>query len=106
MHRRIDIHHHFFPSSLDKKKKNLQVGWRTPPENLPWTPEISLKFMDAYGIDMAILSLPPSSSGGVKGENRAIARNHNTFAANICKKYPTRFGFFATMPFLDDTEGE
>jgi hypothetical protein len=103
--RRIDLHHHFFLSSLDKVKKNLQVGWRTPPENLPWTPEVSLKFMNAHGIDMAILSVPPSSAGFIGAENRTMARNYNTFAANISKRYPTRFGFFACLPFLDDTEG-
>jgi len=104
--RRIDLHHHFFPSSLDKAKKNLQVGWRTPPENLPWTPQVSLNFMDALGIDKAILSLPPSPTGSINPENRNITKDYNALAASICKQYPTRFGFFASLPFLDDTEGD
>jgi 6-methylsalicylate decarboxylase len=104
--RRIDLHHHFFPSTLEKAKKNLQVGWRTPPENLPWTPKVSLNFMDAFGIDIAILSLPPSSAGTTGPENRAAAKTHNASVANICKQYPTRFGFFASLPFLNDTEGD
>jgi predicted TIM-barrel fold metal-dependent hydrolase len=102
---RIDVHHHFFPSSMDKAKRSLQLGWRTPPENLPWSPEISLRYMDASGIDFAILSLPPSFAGKVGPEDRAAARAHNSYAANVCKRHPTRFGFFAGVPFLDDVEG-
>ena len=104
--RRIDLHHHFFPSSLDKLKKNAEMGWRTPVENLPWTPEISLKSMDAHQIDTAILSLPASSTGSIGLENRRSARQHNDYVSGVCKKYPNRFGFFASLPFLDDTEGE
>ena len=103
---RIDIHHHFFPSSAEKLKKNAEMGWRTPPENLPWTPETSLRFMDATQIDMAFLSLPPTCGGKTGPENRRSARRHNEYAAAICQKYPCRFGFFASLPFLDDVEGE
>lgn len=103
--RHIDVHHHFFPSRLAKIKKNDEVGWKTPEENLPWTPTISLKAMDALGIEKAILSLPPNSSGIVSAQNRDIARGHNQFAANVCRDYPGRFGFFAGLPFLDDTTG-
>ncbi|KAF8195812.1 hypothetical protein K438DRAFT_1968308 [Mycena galopus ATCC 62051] len=56
--RRIDVHHHYFPANLNKGKSNEKVGWRTPAENLPWNPNISLKFMDAASIDVAILSFP------------------------------------------------
>jgi hypothetical protein len=104
-HRRIDLHHHFFPPSLSKAAKSQSVGWRTPAENLPWSPENSLKAMDALGIETAILSLPASSTGIVGPENRSTAREHNLFAAKVCKDYPGRFGFFATLPFLDDTKG-
>ncbi|KAF8812511.1 hypothetical protein BYT27DRAFT_7133244, partial [Phlegmacium glaucopus] len=103
--RRIDVHHHFFPTDLNKEKCNTHLGWRTPPENLPWTPEKSLQAMDAMDIDFAILSLPAISSGSIDKENRLIARKRNEFAAGICGTYPDRFGFFATPPFLDDVEG-
>jgi predicted TIM-barrel fold metal-dependent hydrolase len=104
--RTIDVHHHFFPVDLNKEKSNIYVGWKTPPENLPWTPEKSLQAMDAMKIDFAILSLPPISSGSINEENRLMARRRNEFAAEICSTYPNRFGFFATPPFLDDVEGE
>lgn len=61
--------------------------------------------MDLMGVDKAILSLPPNSSGFVGPENREIARNYNAMAAKICQEHPGRFGFFATLPFLDDIEG-
>lgn len=101
----IDVHHHYFPPDLEKEKSNADVGWRTPAENLPWSPEISLRAMDAMGVDVAVLSFPAISKGSISPENRAIARRRNEFASKICQEYPNRFGFFATLPFLDDIEG-
>lgn len=100
------MHHHYFSATLDKTKSNAEVGWRTPEENLPWSPEISLKAMDASGIDVAILSHPAISSGVVGEENRRSARKNNEYAAQIRSVHPERFGFFATLPFLDDIEGD
>ncbi|KAF8663476.1 hypothetical protein AX16_001044 [Volvariella volvacea WC 439] len=100
----IDIHHHYFPSNLDKGKENSTLGWRTPSANLPWTPEVSLRFMDASNIQFALLSFPALASGAISDKNRALARERNEHTAGICKKYPHRFGFFACLPFLDDTE--
>jgi hypothetical protein len=102
---RIDIHHHYFPASLEKASQNRSVGWRTPTENLPWTPELSLRAMEELGIDIAILSHPPISSGTVGPADRARARANNLFAAKVCEDHPGRFGFFATLPLLDDVEG-
>ncbi|KAF9567349.1 amidohydrolase 2 [Agrocybe pediades] len=103
--RRIDIHHHYFPPDLAKEKINADVGWITPQENLPWSPRVSLCAMDEMSIDYAVLSFPAISSGSVSDENRAVARARNVFAANVCSSHPHRFGFFATLPFLDDVEG-
>ncbi|KAK1236495.1 hypothetical protein PQX77_000272 [Marasmius sp. AFHP31] len=102
---RIDVHHHFFPPTLNKAKSGQDVGFKTPAENLPWTPEISIRYMDASGVDIAILSFPAITSGAVGAENRRLARDRNHYVAEICRKYPGRFGFFATVPFLDDAEG-
>ncbi|KAJ7180172.1 hypothetical protein C8R43DRAFT_391203 [Mycena crocata] len=103
--RKIDIHHHFFPPTLNKAKSNSNVGFRTPAANLPWTHELSLRFMDASSIDVAILSFPAISSGFVGQENREQTRHRNCAMADICRAHPARFGFFATLPFLDDIEG-
>ncbi|EGO27580.1 hypothetical protein SERLADRAFT_406633 [Serpula lacrymans var. lacrymans S7.9] len=102
---RIDVHHHFFLDAKQKKKRNGEIGWRTPEENLPWHPTLSLKAMDALGIQTAILSPPPLSSGAIGSENRAFARTHNSYAAKLCNVYPERFGFFACLPTLNDVEG-
>lgn len=101
----IDVHHHFFPSTLNKTGMNEHVGWRTPKGHLPWTPELSLKFMDQAGIETAILSFPALSAGSVSEENRVLARERNVHMAKICEKHPGRFGFFATLPFLHDVQG-
>lgn len=101
----IDVHHHFFPDSLKKAQSSANVGWRMPPGHLPWTPEVSLKLMDESGISVAIISMAASAAGSISEENRRAARSINEGLAEMCKKYPKRFGFFATLPFLDDVQG-
>ncbi|KAI0375601.1 amidohydrolase 2 [Pilatotrama ljubarskyi] len=103
---RVDVHHHIFPASIGKAGLSAKVGWRTPPENLPWTPEISLRAMDQLGIKVAVLSLPAGLPVGPSGQaNRAAAREFNAYAARICLDYPERFRFFACLPHLPDIEG-
>ncbi|KZT20378.1 amidohydrolase 2 [Neolentinus lepideus HHB14362 ss-1] len=96
---RIDFHHHFFPSGLNKAGCNAKVGWKTPPENLPWSPDVSLKAMNELGIRKAILSLPAGTY------SRVQAREHNRYAASVCLACPDRFRFLATLPDLRDVEG-
>ncbi|OCH94140.1 amidohydrolase 2 [Obba rivulosa] len=101
----IDVHHHLFPGNLQKANQSARVGFRTPPENLPWSPEVSLKAMDALGIDLAILSLPPGLPAGAAGpENRSAAREYNILMSSICDRHPGRFGFFACLPIPSDSE--
>jgi 6-methylsalicylate decarboxylase len=102
---RIDLHHHFFPSTIDKAKLNADIGWITPPSHMPWSPEVSLGLMDEAHVDLAILSLPAVTFGSVSDENRKLARERNDFLASVRDQYPKRFGFFATVPFLDDVDG-
>ncbi|KDQ64590.1 hypothetical protein JAAARDRAFT_64434 [Jaapia argillacea MUCL 33604] len=66
---------------------------------MPWSPEVSLKSMDAIGTEKAILSLPMGSY------SRVDARQYNELAVKYRQEYPGRFGFFATLPNLHDTEG-
>jgi 6-methylsalicylate decarboxylase len=101
----IDVHHHFFPDDINKEASNQKIGWRAPASTLPWTPDISLNAMDASGINLALLSLPAISAGSVSEENRATAREHNINLSRIVRAHPHRFGFFASLPFLDDVEG-
>lgn len=101
----IDVHHHFFPADINKEASNKMMEWRAPAGTLPWTPDVSLKAMDASDIDIAILSLPALHAGSVSEENRATTRERNILASRIARAHPGRFGFFASLPFLDDVEG-
>lgn len=102
---RIDVHHHYFAADLNKVEGYASIGWRAPSENIPWSPELSLKAMDASGIDIAILSFPALHSGSVSLENRARTKSRNLAMAGCRDTHPTRFGFFACLPFLDDVDG-
>ncbi|KAF7292389.1 hypothetical protein HMN09_01223000 [Mycena chlorophos] len=102
--RRIDVHHHYFEASLNKAKP-VNIGWRAPQENHPWTPQVSLNWMDAHGVDVTILSFPALWVGKVGKENRDQTRQRNEDMAAVCRAHPTRFGFFAMLPFMDDVEG-
>jgi predicted TIM-barrel fold metal-dependent hydrolase len=81
------------------------TGWIFPPENTPWSPELSLSFMDELGVSTAILSLTGSPGGdGVGRANRDFARQLNLTAQRIVMDHPRRFGFFANIPIPTDTE--
>ncbi|KIJ70032.1 hypothetical protein HYDPIDRAFT_104714 [Hydnomerulius pinastri MD-312] len=101
----IDVHHHIFLDARKKAKKNAEVGWLTPPENLPWRLESSVEAMDAMEIQTAILSPPPFSSPSPSAENRADVNSTNVYTSQLCSVYPGRFGFFAGLPCLDDVRG-
>lgn len=105
--KRIDVHHHIFPSTLPKSDINTRIGWKTPEGNLPWSPYVSLKAMDEMHISKAILSYPAGFPSGPPGpENRRTVRELNIMASKICEEHPDRFGFFACLPDLSDSEGE
>jgi predicted TIM-barrel fold metal-dependent hydrolase len=106
---RIDLHQHFFPDAdlIAAYLRHLaeDTGWRFPPENFPWSPEKSVRFMDRLGIETAILSLTGSPGGGGVGiTNREVARFLNTAAHQAAFDHPGRFGFFANVPIPSDTE--
>jgi predicted TIM-barrel fold metal-dependent hydrolase len=106
---RIDLHQHFFPAggfgAEDLRRLEEETGWRFPPENFPWSPEKSLRFMDHLGIQTAILSLTGSPGGdGVGVANRQFARLLNATAHQAVIDHPGRFGFFANLPIPSDTE--
>ncbi|KAL8670614.1 MAG: hypothetical protein Q9168_004863 [Polycauliona sp. 1 TL-2023] len=102
---KIDVHHHIVPpfykqvlSGIDLSAKIL---WPS------WNPESSLSFMDEHRIDTAILSLsaPGAIIAGSRDDVRALVRQWNDYAYELCSVYPKRFGFFAALPGLDDLEG-
>lgn len=62
--------------------------------------------MDRNCIRASILSLgaPATSIGQDKTEIASFCREINEYAAALRAQHPSRFGFFATLPSLDDIE--
>jgi predicted TIM-barrel fold metal-dependent hydrolase len=63
--------------------------------------------MDDIGVSKAILSITSPGTHLVPGNDamaRNLARDCNNFASNLKKEYPTRFGFWASLP-LPDVQG-
>jgi 6-methylsalicylate decarboxylase len=91
---RIDVHHHMVPPVWGAKDT--------------WTPSTSLDPMDQNGVAIAMLSVTQAAVGSALNEpsekGRMLARKNNEFGAQVVKDYPSRFGFFATIP-LPDQDG-
>ncbi len=99
---RIDIHHHILPPEYLSSLAKIGI---TTVTNLPfpkWDPEHSLEVMDRQGIAIAVTSI---SSPGIYFRDPEFSRNLsrlcNEYSANLIKKYPERFGSFATLPLPD-----
>jgi 6-methylsalicylate decarboxylase len=88
-HRRIDVHHHYFPMSQSV--------------NRDWTPAASLDAMEKYDITTAILSAVQYGDQIYDGTEKgsALARSYNDFAAKIVSDHPGRFGQLAVLPLRD-----
>lgn len=101
---RIDTHQHFVPPNYAKwmHQKGIRPGGVDLPD---WSPSAALRFMDGHGIRTGILSLStPGVHFGDKDEARRWAREINTYAAELVKDRPDRFGQFATLT-LPDVDG-
>ena len=78
-------------------------GWHVP----LWSVKSSEASMARNGATTAILSLtsPGAPIAGSQEGARKIARQANEVCAQMRDDGPSRFGFFAAMPDLLDTEG-
>ena len=106
--RLIDVHHHIIPPFYLAENRERIAGSRggqITPAWLEWTPEKALNAMDEHSVATAVLSLssPGVWFGDVQGA-RNTTRRSNDYAAELGRKYPGRFGLFATLP-LPDPEG-
>jgi len=99
---RIDIHHHFFPPSLSRIKAahSQAVGFRTPPENLPWNMDLSLRAMDSLGIQLAVLSLPSGIA-----ETFEEAKTLNAAMHEIVLQRRDKFAFWGCLGDWRDVQG-
>lgn len=103
---RIDTHLHMVPPFYGEwlDRHGLTAGGLPIPE---WSVESALELMERAGIATGVLSVstPGAYLAGVHGpesaEAREMARAVNTFAADVVRAAPDRFGFFATLCFPD-----
>lgn len=101
---RIDTHQHIVPPHYAAwlAKHGLNAGGRSIPE---WSADSALELMENARIATAILSVStPGTHLGDNVEAREMARSVNEFTAEIVRRRPSRFGFFATLT-LPDVEG-
>ena len=99
--RRIDFHAHAIFQSYVDALKSLGIDAQAE-EGFPlpkWSAENHLQFMDAAGIDFTILSMATPHIS-----DKIAAREINHEFAELCRRFPKRFGFVATLP-LPDVEG-
>jgi aminocarboxymuconate-semialdehyde decarboxylase len=94
----IDTHHHMLPDFFWQETDNAHapVGGLAPHR---WSPEASISFMDAAGIDVAVVSVStPGVHVGDHARAAALARRCNEFAARLVQLKPDRFASFACLP--------
>ncbi|KXO98346.1 amidohydrolase family protein [Tsukamurella pseudospumae] len=96
---RVDLHAHFLPpeyrAALLSHGHFTIGGYPTP----TWSPEADLAFQDYYGISARVLAVSDPGVSFLAGKEAIdLARYCNTYAADLIKKHPKRFGSFAVLP--------
>ena len=92
----IDFHAHAILPAYVDALKILKID-AAAEEGFPlpkWSAENHLQFMDEAGIDFTILSMATPHIS-----DKAAARAINEEFAELCRRFPKRFGFAATLPF-------
>ncbi|MFG2583070.1 amidohydrolase family protein [Streptomyces malaysiensis] len=104
----VDVHAHFTTRDYIETAKAAGL---VEPDGMPeafwprWTAEEHLGLMDEARIERSVLSLSsPGVHFGDDGAARSLAREVNEFCAGVVRKYPGRFGQFASLP-LPDVDG-
>jgi 6-methylsalicylate decarboxylase len=99
----VDVHAHFVTDGYVAAA--VAAGHREP-DGMPgwpaWDAGRNLEMMDQWGVGAAVLSV--SSPGTHFGDNasaQALSRQVNEFGAALTRKYPGRFGHFASLPLPD-----
>ncbi|KAJ6577544.1 hypothetical protein B0H19DRAFT_931495 [Mycena capillaripes] len=106
---KIDVHSHYLtPAYVEALKKSGHVPG---PDGIPftpgWSPEDHLAFMEKNNISKSFLSCTGPGTHLIPGDDafgREVTREVNEFAADVKRKFPTKFGFFASLP-LPDVDG-
>ena len=101
---RIDTHTHIVPPDYAAllKRRSADAGGLPIPD---WSVDLALASMEQRSVRTSIVSVStPGVHFGDDAEARALARSVNEYAADVVKRNPGRFGFFATVT-LPDVEG-
>jgi 6-methylsalicylate decarboxylase len=98
----IDVHHHFIPPQYLKEGPPSVAMSKVD----SWSPTHAIEDMDRSGISISMLSFSspylwfPGLDNG-----RRLARLCNDYSAQMVRDNPNRFGLFAGIPPLADSEG-
>jgi predicted TIM-barrel fold metal-dependent hydrolase len=101
---RIDTHQHIVPPQYAAwlRGKRVEAGGLPIPE---WSADAAIALMDKLRVRTSIVSIStPGVHLGDDAEARDKAREMNEFAAEVVRRHPDRFGFFATL-CLPDLKG-
>jgi predicted TIM-barrel fold metal-dependent hydrolase len=101
---RIDTHLHLVPPAYAAwlRSRDITAGGSPIPD---WSVDAALELMAGARIGTGILSVStPGVHLGDDAQARDKAREVNGFAADVVRRHPDRFGFFATLT-LPDVEG-
>lgn len=93
--KRIDFHAHAILPSYLNALTALGID-ATAEEGFPlpkWTHEAHLQFMDTTGIDFTVLSMATPHIS-----DKSAVREINEDFAELCGRFPDKFGFIATLP--------
>ena len=102
----IDVHHHIAPKEYVKALADAGVTASMGNKMPDWSVEKDLEMMDKLGIGMGVTSIStPAANVRDAKAAREIARLCNEIAARMINDHPDRYGAFATVPPLSDTEG-
>ncbi|KAJ7451832.1 hypothetical protein B0H11DRAFT_2075309 [Mycena galericulata] len=103
---KIDFHSHYLtPAYVEALKES---GHFPGPDGLPftvgWNEEDHLAFMEKNNVTKSILSCSSPGTHLIPGNDefgRKVTREVNEAAADLKRRYPSKFGFFASLPLPD-----
>ncbi|EME38488.1 amidohydrolase 2-like protein [Dothistroma septosporum NZE10] len=100
---KIDVHSHFLPDFYQDACR--RHGHSNPDGTVPaWDESSHLALMDELGIQKSIISISSPGTHLIYGNDtlaRDLTRKINSFASDLKKRHPSRFGYFASLPIPD-----
>jgi 6-methylsalicylate decarboxylase len=98
----IDAHAHYVPPAYRQGLTDADLLKTDGFPLAPWELERHVEDMDFMNVGAAVMSLSsPDVHWGDSKKARELARDANEVAAEAVRKYPKRFGFWATLPAPD-----